>query len=414
MVSVSELNEQIKGVVEATFVDVLVEGEVSRPTYHSSGHLYFSLRDEFSTIKCVMWRGRVGKMKFKLEDGMHIVVSGSVGLYTPKGEYQIVCSKIEPFGKGSLAVAFEQLKAKLEAKGYFDKSKKKPIPKFPKKIAVVSAVESAAVADILKIAKKRWPLTQFILVDSLVQGEGAKEEIAKAIKFADNLEADIILLARGGGSVEDLWSFNEEIVADAIFEAKTPVVSAIGHEIDYLISDFVADLRAPTPSGAMEMILPDINEYLYMLDEMEDELRRAINQKIEKEEQKLFFTKQELLTLSPTLQINEYLQKFSMIKSALKSQLEHKIELFKMALAPLEDEIKREIKRVFYNKERQIDSLKEQYRLNHPKNRVKDGFVEVVKDRKRVDICNLKAKEQIELFNGECRVLVEVVEVKKL
>jgi len=265
--SVSSLNTKIKSLLEATFMHTLVEGEVASVTYHTSGHLYFSIKDDKSSIKCVMWRSSVSKMKFRIEKGMHIVVEGSVSVYTPRGEYQFQTVRIEPYGQGALALAYEQLKNKLKEKGYFAVDNKKPIPKHIQKIALVTAKDSAALHDMLKIIEKRWPLLEVVIIDTLVQGEIASRQIAHGLQYADTLNADVVVVGRGGGSAEDLWAFNEEVVADAIFAMQTPIVSAVGHEVDTLISDFVADLRAPTPSAAMEMILPDISEIRYMLDD---------------------------------------------------------------------------------------------------------------------------------------------------
>ena len=252
LITVSALNEKIKSLLEATFMHIRLEGEIASVTYHSSGHVYFSLKDDRSSLRCVMWRSNAARLKFRLEKGAHVVIDGSVGVYTPRGEYQLIAVSVEPYGRGALAVAFEQLKKRLEAQGYFASERKKPLPRYPRRIALVTAAGGAALQDMLKVARKRWPLTELIVVDTPVQGEGAAESIARAIAYADTLGADIIVTGRGGGSVEDLWAFNEEAVAEAIFRAHTPVVSAVGHEVDTLISDFVADLRAPTPSAAMD------------------------------------------------------------------------------------------------------------------------------------------------------------------
>ncbi len=281
MMSVSSLNTKIKSLLEATFMHILVDGEVASATYHTSGHLYFSIKDKESSIKCVMWRSSVSKMKFRIEKGMHIVVEGSVSVYTPRGEYQFQTVRIEPYGKGALALAYEQLKEKLKEKGYFDAHKKQTIPKHIQKIALVTAKESAALYDMLKIIEKRWPLLEVMIVDTLVQGEQAAPQIAKSLVYADSLGVDVVIVGRGGGSAEDLWSFNEEVVADAIYRMQTPVVSAVGHEVDVMISDLVADLRAPTPSAAMEMILPDMQEIHYTLSEISERFSYTMVQKLQ-------------------------------------------------------------------------------------------------------------------------------------
>ncbi len=410
MITVSELNEKIKAILEATFMHIVVQGEVGNATYHSSGHLYFTLKDKKSSIKCVMWRSNVAKLKFKIEPGEHIVIDGSIGVYSPRGEYQIIAVAIEPYGKGALAVAFEQLKKKLEAKGYFDESRKKALPKFPKKIAVVTALNAAALQDILKVAKKRWPICEFVIVDTLVQGESASGQIAKAIKYADSLGADIILATRGGGSQEDLWAFNEEAVADAIFNAKTPVVSAVGHEVDFLISDFVADLRAPTPSAAIELILPDKNEYLYMLDELEQRYNGVIEQKISQKEQELKHLKQRLLTLSPKERLEFYLREFASVKKSLDDIIKHKLQLLESSIEPLKTRFENNINLILRKKEANLKLLQEQLELNNLKNRIKEGFVEVTKDGKRINICQVAKGDELKLTNEKCSVKALVID----
>ena len=408
MITVSELNEKIKAILEATFMHVMVEGEVGSVTYHSSGHLYFNIKDDKSSIKCVMWRSNVKKLKFKIEAGEHIVVDASVGVYTPRGEYQLIAVNIEPYGKGALAVAFEQLKKKLEAKGYFDESIKKPIPKFPKKIAIVTALNAAALQDILKVAKKRWELCEFVIVDTLVQGDMAAPQIAKAIKYADSLDADVILVTRGGGSQEDLWAFNEEVVADAIFNAKTPVVSAVGHEVDFLISDFVADLRCPTPSAAIETILPDKNEYLYTLGELEDRLNKQIAQKFFQKEQELNHIRQRLLSLSPKERLEFYLREFATVKKSLNDIIKQKLHLFGNAIEPLKRSFDNNINLIIRKKEANLQLLQKQLELNNPKNRIKDGFAEVTKDGKRINICQVAKADKLKLTNENCSIGVVV------
>jgi len=247
--TVTSLNTKIKSLLETTFMHILVEGEISSVTYHNSGHVYFSIKDKESSIKCVMFRSNANRMKFRLERGQHVVVNGSISVYTPRGEYQLMTVSVEPFGQGALALAYEQLKEKLQQKGYFDPARKKAQPKYIKKIALVTASKSAALQDMLKIIDKRWRLLEVVVIDTLVQGDRSAPQIAEALEYADTLGVDVIVVGRGGGSKEDLWAFNEEVVADAIYKLNTFVVSAVGHEVDVQISDFVADLRAPTPSA---------------------------------------------------------------------------------------------------------------------------------------------------------------------
>ncbi len=285
--SVSALNEQIKTLLETTFNHVFVEGELSRITFHNSGHIYFTLKDSSSTISAVMFRGNASKLKFQLKEGLKVILNGAITLYKPRGEYQINCFSIEPAGHGALALAYEQLKQKLSAQGYFEQSIKKQLPKFPSRIALITSATSAALQDMLRVANTRYKLLEIDVYDVLVQGDSAAQAISNAIIVSDAKEYDIIVIGRGGGSIEDLWAFNEEIVADAIFRAKTPIVSAVGHEIDWVISDFVSDLRAPTPSAAMEMILPDTNELYMFLDSLQTQLLQTVSQKIFNKRQEL-------------------------------------------------------------------------------------------------------------------------------
>jgi exodeoxyribonuclease VII large subunit len=283
--SVSALNEQIKTLLESSFSRVIVEGELSRITFHNSGHIYFTLKDSSSAISCVMFRGNASSLKFRLEEGMKVLLDGALTLYKPRGNYQINCFSIQPSGQGALALAYEQLKEKLSKKGYFEQSIKKPIPKFPEKIALITSATGAALQDMLRVANSRYRVLEIDIYDVLVQGNQAAESISNAIDVADKKDYDIIVIGRGGGSIEDLWAFNEEIVADSIFRANTPLVSAVGHEIDWVISDFVADIRAATPSIAMQISLPDTNELLQYLDNLQTQLTQSITQKLYNKEQ---------------------------------------------------------------------------------------------------------------------------------
>jgi len=406
MITVSELNEKIKAILEATFMHIVVEGEVGSVTYHSSGHIYFSLKDDKSTIRCVMWRSNAKRLKFEIKEGEHIVVDASLGVYTPRGEYQLIAVKIEPYGKGALALAYEQLKAKLEKKGYFDKERKKPLPKFPKNVALITALGGAALQDMLKVASKRWPLTKFSVIDVLVQGDSAKYEIAKAIEWANKGEFDIIIISRGGGSQEDLWAFNEEIVADAIYNSKIPIVSAVGHEVDFLISDFVADLRAPTPSAAIEMILPDANEYLMLLDELLDRLDKNIELKLLNYSQSINSLKEQLKVLSPIDRLNLIDKEFSNLKNRLDKNIEYKLKLLSNNIEPLKDSLNNTLDLILNIKTSKLQLLQEQLKASLEQRKIKEGFVEVTKNGKRVDICNLKKDEEITLVSNNCKLEV--------
>lgn len=259
--TVSEITKSIKFILESTFEKVSIEGEISNFKAHGSGHWYFNLKDEGAVINCTMWKGINNYVFFTPEDGMKVIVTGRITVYPPRGSYQIDVRSMKPAGVGELQAAFERLKQKLFKEGLFDEQYKKEIPSFPKKIGLVTAAEGAAVKDMISVAERRFPLIELLIVPTKVQGAGAAENIVESIRKLNLLkDIDVIILARGGGSIEDLWAFNEEIVARAIFKSKIPIISGVGHEVDFTIADFVADLRAPTPSVAMELATPDIDE----------------------------------------------------------------------------------------------------------------------------------------------------------
>lgn len=289
-ISVSELTKQIKLTLEENFSEVSVIGEMSNFKAHVSGHWYFNLKDANAVISCAMWKGLNNYVFFTPQDGMKIIVSGRITVYPPRGSYQIDVRSMKPAGVGELQAAFEMLKRKLADEGLFDEIHKKPMPSFPQKIGIVTAKDGAAFQDMISVAERRFPLVELVISPARVQGSGAAESIVESIKLLNKQkDIDLIIIARGGGSIEDLWAFNEEIVAREIFASKIPIITGIGHEVDFTISDFVADLRAPTPSAAMEIATPDkddffvfINEFSYnssqKLEELCSENRREVNQ----------------------------------------------------------------------------------------------------------------------------------------
>lgn len=406
--SVSSLNNQIKSLLETTFLSVSVEGEVSRITYHSSGHLYFTLKDENSAISCVMFRGNNAKMKFRLEEGMAVVLYGGISVYSPRGSYQINVSRIEPAGEGALALAYEQLKKDLAQKGYFEN--KKPIPKNIKKIAIVTSASGAALQDMLRVAQKRWPLVSITLVDTTVQGEGCGNIIANHIQKADSLGVDVIVVGRGGGSLEDLWGFNEEVVADAIFRAKTPIVSAVGHEIDYVISDFVADLRAPTPSAAMEMILPDKNEMLLRLDEMQERLNTYIKRVIYTKEESLNSLVKMFKSHSYEAKIDIQAKEIELLKRRFAQMIESKLQNSKSLVELLENDISFSIKKFLHLKENLLVELHSNYQAKDPSKGLKDGYAQIVKDKKVVPLQALHVEDVFELQTPKTTLKAKVLE----
>ncbi len=404
MMSVSSLNIKIKSLLEATFMHILVEGEVASATYHTSGHVYFSVKDKESSIKCVMWRSSVSKLKFRIEKGMHIVIEGSIGVYTPRGEYQFYAVHVEPYGKGALALAYEQLKERLKAKGYFDAQRKKSIPKHIRKIALVTAKESAALHDMLKIIEQRWALLEVVIVDTLVQGEQAAVQIANALRYADSLEVDVVVVGRGGGSTEDLWSFNEEVVADAIFSMHTPVVSAVGHEVDVMISDLVADLRAPTPSAAMEMILPDTREILYTLAEMSERFTYVIGQKLHHLLRELKHTEEILLRSSPSRQLKEIQTEFTRLEDEFKRVIEYKLERFSSSLPVIYKSYTQNMLFIVEQKGQYLEYMHKKLTMNDPKLQCRKGWAQTSVEGKAIELSMLEVNQKFMIQDASTQI----------
>lgn len=291
IITVGQLNRYVKSLLDAdeNLYNLYLVGEISNFTDHyKSGHFYFSLKDEDAQIKAVMFRNNAARVRFRVENGMRVIVRGRVSMYEAAGQYQIFVDDMQPDGVGALNLAFEQLKEKLQKEGLFDAAHKKPIPKIPKRIGVITSATGAAVQDILNILERRFPLAEVVLAPVLVQGEGAHKQLISALEEFNRTKcADVLIIGRGGGSTEDLWEFNNEDLARAVYTSKIPVISAVGHETDFTICDFVADLRAPTPSAAAELAVPDQNEVLAYLDSLQNRLLRALSAKLSDERYRL-------------------------------------------------------------------------------------------------------------------------------
>ena len=299
VLSITQLNEYIQRKMDSDPMlgAVAVRGEISNYKCYPSGHHYFTLKDESSALKCVMFRGNASRLKFRPENGMKIIAMGKVSVFPRDGAYQLYCTAMAMDGVGDLYAAFEQLKAKLQAQGLFDPAHKKPLPKYPGTIGIITSSAGAAVHDMIRILRKRYPLTNVRLLPVRVQGVEAPGEIAAAIRYANHYAlADLLIVGRGGGSIEDLWAFNDERVAYAIFESRIPVISAVGHEPDVTISDFVADLRAATPSNAAELAVPDRDALSQTLDSMSAAMATALNRQLKAAKQHL-----DVLSQSPSL-----------------------------------------------------------------------------------------------------------------
>jgi exodeoxyribonuclease VII large subunit len=393
-ISVSDLNNQIKGLLETTFTSCYVQGEISNLTYHSSGHIYFSIKDAKSTISCVMFAGNARYLKFRLEVGMKIIISGNITVYTPRGNYQLLCSKIEPSGVGSLALAYEQLKNKLQSQGFFDPSIKKELPRFPKTIFIITSNTGAAIEDMKKIAQNRWPLIKLILLPTLVQGEGAKENIVSNIKKADSLaqDGDIIIVGRGGGSIEDLWAFNEEIVADAIYNASTPIISAVGHESDFVISDFVADKRASTPSNAIELALPDKTEQTLLIAELVNNLEHKFKT--------ILFQKEQIL--------QNLKQSFS------QHSLENKFIFIQKQIDDTKQNLNQQFRQILDQKQSKIDLLRQNFEANNPKNKNFDHMVQLSQNGKLTTLEDIKVDNTISLQSSTYNIQAKVISKEQI
>ena len=336
--SVTQINTYIKRMFQSDYAlrRISIKGQVSNCKYHSSGHIYFSLKDEGSQISCVMFaNARYDGLKFELEDGQEVVVDGNISVYERGGSYQLYAQEIRLNGIGELYVAYEMLKQKLYEEGLFDHEIKKPIPKNPKKIGVVTARTGAAIHDIISTAKRRNPYVQLILYPAKVQGDGASDTIVAGIKVLDQYGVDIIIVGRGGGSIEDLWAFNEEKVARAIYEVQTPIISGTGHEVDTTIADYAADLRAATPTAACELAVPDIREVMEGITNREYTLRTLLKQVVRRYQMKLQQYQITIANFDPRFQLQE--QKMHLaeleeqIHAVMKNKMtdyQHKLELY--------------------------------------------------------------------------------------
>jgi exodeoxyribonuclease VII large subunit len=277
VLSVSELSAHIRDVLETAYADVWIEAEVSNCKLWNTGHLYFTLKDPGAQIRAVMFRSAVRSLKFKPEDGLHVIVRGRVSVYEPKGEYQLVCEQMEPHGFGALQLAFDQLKRRLQSEGLFDAARKRALPALPRKIGIVTSLDGAAIRDMIKVVDRRYPGAHLVIRPSRVQGEGAAADVARGLADIARVPGiDVIIVGRGGGSIEDLWAFNEEVVARAIAASPVPVISAVGHESDVTIADFAADVRAPTPSAAAEIVVSRKEDFCARIDRLGERLTGSI------------------------------------------------------------------------------------------------------------------------------------------
>jgi len=371
---------------------VFIKGEISNFKYHTSGHLYFSIKDEKSKINAIMFNNSAKKLNFKPMDGTKVLIMGRVSVYEATGNYQIYVEEMLEDGVGNLYVAFEKLKQELAKEGLFDETHKKPIPKIPKRIGVITASTGAAIKDITSTIKRRFPICEILLFPSLVQGENAAQDIVKNIKNAENYDLDVLIVGRGGGSIEDLWPFNEEIVARAIYNCSIPTISAVGHEIDYTIADFVADLRAPTPTGAAEMAVPNINDVIKHIEQLKIRARENILKNVNYQRLTLDSIKNSFVLKNPLILYESKKQRIDTYSEKLNNILKYKMQESKNKLSLL------------------IDKLE----ILNPINTLKRGYsITYLNDKVITDVNNLKEKEElnIKFYNGNA--LVEVKQITK-
>lgn len=394
--SVGALNQYIKQLFVSDYGlnNIYVRGEVSNCKYHTSGHIYFTIKDKYSTLACVMFSGQRSGLTFRLEEGQQIVVFGSVSVYERDGKYQLYARQIVLDGVGLLYQKYEMLKKKLEAKGYFDQERKKPVPKYPGKVGIVTAKTGAALQDIINICTRRNPFVQLILYPATVQGQDAAPTIVKGIQSLDAYGVDTIIIGRGGGSMEDLWAFNEESVAEAIYRCKTPVISAVGHETDVTISDFAADLRAPTPSAAAELAVPDIRSVLSSLSDMEDRMDQLFIGKIQ--------------------MYRQFVQKYQLRLSHVspESQIREK----RLRLMDMEERLNVHVQRVLSDKKHQRDIYMERLGGLSPLTRLSSGYALVRNEKQNVvrSVTGIKAGDLLTVSVADGDITASVLAATKI
>ena len=415
-ITIGALNKYLKNLFDRDphLQELYLKAEISNFKAHTRGHLYFTLKDEGSRINAVMFSTHASKLSFVPKDGMKVLVVGRVSVYEPNGGYQIYINEMQEDGVGNLYLKFEELKKKLASEGLFEQMHKKPIPKFPTKIGIITAPTGAAIRDILSTIKRRYPSVETILFPALVQGELAANDIVKQIKIADKYNLDVLIVGRGGGSIEDLWSFNEEIVARAIYEANTPIISAVGHEIDFTISDFVADLRAPTPTGAAEMAVTNLIDVKNFLNQLTIRINKDIENILDKNKKIIKTYKESYVLSNPlaTFEIKE--QKLDNLINEINNKMKYIIDIRNKKITNIKNNY------IINNPDAIISSYNNAYelllnKLNllNPLNILSKGYSVVSKDNKTIkSYKELKEKDKINinLYKGNIEAIVERIE----
>ena len=411
-ITVTQLTRYIKYKIDndQNLNKIYLKGEISNFKAHTRGHFYFTLKDENSRINAVMFSTYAKDVKFDIQDGMKVLVTGKISVYEATGGYQIYVDSITEDGLGNLYIAFEQLKKKLEAEGLFNPSHKKPIPKIPNRIGIITAPTGAAIKDILSTLKRRWPLAETILFPSLVQGAEAKDDIVRNINIAKTYDLDVLIVGRGGGSIEDLWCFNEEIVARAIYDLDIPVISAVGHEIDFTIADFVADLRAPTPTGAAEMAVPDIRDITKLILQLEIRSKNSIKNILKIKNERLNKLKTSYILKNPLTiyQIKE--EKFDNLFERLTKSYKNIIVTNQNKIKLLDNKLINAINVNLSNNKSNFAKIISKLEVLNPLLTIKRGYSIVRKDNKVISSSkDLSKKDKLELELRDGKVNVEVV-----
>ena len=415
--SVSAITRYLKANfdVDENLQTVFLKGEISNFKAHTTGHFYFSLKDENSKINAIMFRSNASKVLFKPLDGMKVLVSGRISVYEAMGSYQIYVDEMLEDGVGNLYVAFEELKKKLQAEGLFNKEHKRNIPKIPKRVGIVTASTGAAIRDIMTTIKRRFPICETILFPTLVQGENAKDDIVRNIERAGNYDLDVLIVGRGGGSIEDLWPFNEEVVARAIYNSKVPVISAVGHEVDFTIADFVADLRAPTPTAAAELAVPNMSDLKKHINQLSIRLNESIFKKLNYLKLYLDSVKNSYVIKNPMIMYENKKQNLDLMNDKLNNLMIGKVDNFKNCLEKLKKSYVLKSPQLLYkDKIIEVKNIIEKLELLNPLNILKRGYSITYLDSKTLkSVSKVNKDDVLSIRLSDGTISSKVIDVKE-
>ncbi len=415
--SVSAITRYLKAKfdVDENLQTVFLKGEISNFKAHTTGHFYFSLKDETSKINAIMFRSNASKVLFKPVDGMKVLVSGRISVYEAMGSYQIYVDEMLEDGVGNLYVAFEQLKKKLQAEGLFDKEHKRKIPKIPKRVGIVTASTGAAIRDIMTTIKRRFPICETILFPTLVQGENAKDDIVRNIERAQDYDLDVLIVGRGGGSIEDLWPFNEEVVARAIYKSKVPVISAVGHEVDFTIADFVADLRAPTPTAAAELAVPNMSDLKKHISQLSIRLNESIFKKVNYLKLYLESVKNSYVIKSPMIMYENKRQSLDLMNEKLNNLMIGKVDGLKNTLDKLKKSYVLKSPQLLYkDKMIEVKNIIDKLELLNPLNILGRGYsITYLDDKALKNVCDVKKEDVLSIRLSDGLIKSKVIDVKE-